>query len=784
MNNSVYKKTSFSCAAKWLATVAILVLVAITAGVSASAKGVVYPMPLSMSGVDMIAPTILQQPESVAVADGEMVTVSLKADDDSNITYRWYEKLVGESAFRASNVRGMSYSCIMDAKHSGMKLYCVVTDEYGNSTKSAVATVSCITHHNSKLTLATADEGKVASAKVEITAKSPKYTWYAKAPGGKFKKQSCTTSAYQLKMTKANSGTVVYCVVTDAYGNTYKSQKITLKIAVYAKFTTQPKSAFVADGKKITVSIKAQGDKLKVKWYLKESDSSTYRKISCTEKSYTFKMNSDRSGRMMYCIITDMYGNQVKSNTVVLSRLDITSQPESISVEYGKTAKASVEAYGDGLKYQWYVKSPDSDKYVKSSVTKRTYSSTVKKYNSGTRVYCVVTDKYGNSIKSDRAIISLKDTLKITTQPKSTYAHIGNEIKAKVKAESVGNIKYRWYEKAPGSTSYTKTTCTKSTYTATMSEAFAGTKVYCVVRDEFGDKIKTKTVTLKTAQNITMTVNTSDAIVLDGGRAKVVVDAVGTGTLSYQWYYRDPMQMDFKLSKQTGNTYSCKMDAFNDGRQVYCTVSDKYGAKLNSKTVTLQIAADLVWPGADATKTYKVGGGFYWYQKSNAVSPTNIQWYVLLPGETKYIPVEENDGEKIIIEKLGTTGIEVETKEESNGSKIYCEVTDKFGRTVKSYVLTIKVATLKITKQPESQKVSYGYYMNVKVEAEGTGELTYKWYMKCSFTGNVWSHVVQQKTNVFSIKKDSQLGQNIWVYCEITDSYGNKVKTNEVRVYS
>ena len=56
------------------------------------------------------------------------------------------------------------------------------------------------------------------------------------------------------------------------------------------------------------------------------------------------------------------------------SNLEIATQPKDVTIASGETAKVTVKALGEDLKYQWYVKSPTSGKFSKSSVTKASYS--------------------------------------------------------------------------------------------------------------------------------------------------------------------------------------------------------------------------------------------------------------------------------------------------------------------------------------------------------------------------------------------------------------------------
>jgi hypothetical protein len=119
-----------------------------------------------------------------------------------------------------------------------------------------------------------------------------------------------------------------------------------------------------------------------------------------------------RSGRQIYCVVTDKYGNTVKSKTVTLTIapavLTITAQPKDTVVpKAGDTATVPLKATGDGLTYQWYYKNPNMSKFSKSSITKDTYVAEMLDYRSGRQIYCVITDKYGNTVKSETVTLTI-----------------------------------------------------------------------------------------------------------------------------------------------------------------------------------------------------------------------------------------------------------------------------------------------------------------------------------------------------------------------------------------
>ena len=165
----------------------------------------------------------------------------------------------------------------------------------------------------------------------------------------------------------------------------------------------------------------------------------------------------------------------------------------------GKTdTSASIKASGDGLKYQWYIKNPGKDSFSKSSVTGTTYSCKVTKDISGREVYCKITDEYGNSVKTKTVTIKLSAGPKITTQPKGKAVGDGETANITIKASGSG-LKYTWYIKDPGKSSFSKSSITTSTYSCTMTKAKSGRQIYCVVSDSSGKKVTSNTVTLSAA---------------------------------------------------------------------------------------------------------------------------------------------------------------------------------------------------------------------------------------------------------------------------------------------
>ena len=209
-------------------------------------------------------------------------------------------------------------------------------------------------------------------------------------------------------------------------------------------------------------------------------------------------MNEDRDGRKMYCVVKDKYGQKVTSKTVTLSlkeTAEITTQPKSATVSAGETAKFTVKATGDGLKYQWQYKNADSSTWNDSTSGKTaTYSFTMKESFDGRSIRCQVKDAYGNTVTSKAVSLKLP-VVQITTQPKSQTKDEGETAKFTVKATGDG-LKYQWYYRNAGSSTWNKASSTSTTYSTTAKASRDGREIRCLVKDKYGNEKYTKTVKL------------------------------------------------------------------------------------------------------------------------------------------------------------------------------------------------------------------------------------------------------------------------------------------------
>ena len=75
---------------------------------------------------------ILTQPQDVQVEIGKRFNITVVAQGEG-LTYQWYYKNNYGTAFAVSSFTGKSYSMTMANYCDRRQIYCVITDQYGNT---------------------------------------------------------------------------------------------------------------------------------------------------------------------------------------------------------------------------------------------------------------------------------------------------------------------------------------------------------------------------------------------------------------------------------------------------------------------------------------------------------------------------------------------------------------------------------------------------------------------------------------------------------------------------
>ena len=382
--------------------------------------------------------------------------------------------------------------------------------------------------------------------------------------------------------------------------DTYSDDELTIASVSYGEevplsIITQPVDAYADNlGDTVEVAVEASGKDLTYQWFYKNASATKFLESSQKTDTYTVAVTGKVKNRLVYCKITDAYGNSVDTNTVgiyVNEPFEITKQPADAYVdELGETATISVTATGFGLTYQWYYKNASKKSFLASTNTTPTYSVTVNERSLNRQVYCEVRDINGEIIESDIVGIYLNEPFEITKQPADAYVdELGETATISVAATGSG-LTYQWFYKNEGATKFLKSTNTTPTYSVTVNERSKNRQVYCKITDVHGDTIDSEVAKIYVSEPFEIVEQPQNVTVgALGDRAEVSVAATGIG-LTYQWYYKNAGAARFLESTNTTPTYSVTVNERVRNRQVYCKITDANGQELTTDTVKISVS--------------------------------------------------------------------------------------------------------------------------------------------------------------------------------------------------
>ena len=207
---------------------------------------------------------------------------------------------------------------------------------------------------------------------------------------------------------------------------------------------------------------------------------------------------------------------------------------------------------------------------------------------------CLITDANGNELWSDvaTATIQAAPPIVITAQPQDQEVQENKVATFTVEATGDG-LTYLWYYSDNGGTSFKATSITTPTYSVKITAVRDGRQMKCLIRDANGNELwsDVATATIQATPPIVITAQPQDQEVEENKVATFTVEATGNG-LTYLWYYSNNGGASFAATKITTPTYSLKITAERDGRQMKCLIRDANGNELWSEVATATIKAN------------------------------------------------------------------------------------------------------------------------------------------------------------------------------------------------
>lgn len=581
---------------------------------------------------------IVQQPTDCAVAQGECASTTLVAEGEG-LRYQWYLANADMNDYGKSSLTGPEYYVTMKGEIHNRKIYCVVTDKYGNSVQSDTVTLTMSVENEDFAFLMhpyaeTVKAGEQSRAELMAEGENLRYQWYfANVDMNYFAKSSLTGSEYHVTMKGKIHNRRVYCLVTDRYGRTFRSEEAVLTMDVPegdpVQILQQPTVVSAYNGTKVQTGVLAQGEDLKYQWYLSNVGMIGFGKSSLTGPNYYVTMKDHIHNRQIYCVITDAYGRSVRTETVTLNKQDSGNSHVHDFFEDEVFASCMSDAYNSYFCEcgEYYILTkPNTKRPHEFSEYMDNWDATC--YQNGTETaYCgcgatrtrEIPDSkldhtfwayHGNDDATCTAngtetakceYCDATDTHEIPGSKLShSFTQYHSDNNATCEADGTETAKCDNCDAAdvrnvPGtklSHSFTlyhsdnNATCkADGTETAkcdncdaTDTRTMPGTKLPHIY--DSGSCVGCG----DTPVGVKITSQPKNTTVVAGLSGKVTITATGDG-LTYEWYYKDVGSDSFVKATATGNSYTITMIDSADGRQAYCIVRDKYGNSVQSNTV-------------------------------------------------------------------------------------------------------------------------------------------------------------------------------------------------------
>ena len=468
--------------------------------------------------------------------------------------------------------------------------------------------------------------------------------------------------------------------------------------------------------------------------------------------------------------VVRVYAGDGDSSQSESTPLSITSQPQNVTVDAGETATFRVEATGTGLQYQWYYRKAD----MSSGAVWNGHTTAVTSANANStwnlmKVWCVVTDESGASVKSESSVVSLRRQLTFLNQPEDVTVKAGQAAYFRVAAQGTGKVRYQWYYKKSGAQSWSlwKGHTTATTF-ASANSTWNLMQVYCKVSDESGASVDSEISVVRIEQPLTVLTQPQSISVRTGDRAEFSVSAKGTGAVSYQWYVRKVgSSEDVAWAGHTDATTSATVNSTWNRMKVWCVIRDDSGASVKSDVAEVTLIQPLVILTQPESITAKTGDAAYFRVSAQGTGKVGYQWYYKKYGADDWT-----------LWKGHTTAV---TFASANGSwnlmQVYCQLTDQAGASVDSDCVTVKIdQPLTIVTHPASKSVTGGRMAEFKVKAQGMGEYRYQWYSRASADAP-WKKMEGQTSSGISFKAEEKM-TGMSVRCEISDESGTTVQSD------
>lgn len=741
--------------------------------------------------MDTTTAQITGHPTAVTVDSGNTAYFSVTTRGVIK-SYQWqYRKVYKWFDTALSGYNTDTLKVTASGARNGYDYRCVITFDNGKvlcsePAKLTVNTIINITNHPKNQTIALGCKAQFTAA---ATGENVKYQWQYCRPGSEkwidTSMEGATKATVLVETTAARNGYQYRCEITDVAGNVTYTNGATLTVLT-VKNHPGAVSANVGEIAQFTVTPNVSTG-FTYRWQY-STDGTNWSNTTLTgynTATLSVEATKVRNGYLYRCVLVDSRGNQITSNSAMLTvkgasvapepeipadPAKITTEPKSATAIIDGNAKFTIKATGvASYKWQYSKNGTVWNDTTMTGYNTATLTVTATNARNGYLYRCLVTGKDGVRIESGAATLTV---VKITEQPKAVTATEDTTASFSLKLSATTGVKYEWqYSKDAGAT-WTGTTMTGyNTATLTVAAAMSrnGYRYRCVVKDTSGNQLASDAALLTVEEPVVLnpaviTLQPKSSTAILDGDARFIVKA--TGAVAYKWYY-SKNGTDWVATSMEGyntNTLTVGASASRNGYQYRCTVTGEDGIKVDSKAATLTVAQITDDP---VNKSGFIECNVKFTVKLSDTSGIRYEW--------QYRKSETGTWTGTTMTGYNTKTLTAAVTVARNGYQYRCKITDAFGNTIESGAATL--TAVKITKHPVSQDVVQNGTALFTVAVTEGATVSYEWQYRKGETGT-WTGTTMTGYNTSSLKVTATAARAGYQYrCMMTDGGGNKIYT-------
>ncbi len=576
-----------------------------------------------------------------------------------------------------------------------------VTETIGTITIEPAPTAPSFTTHPSSQTI---NEGASVTFTAAVTGNpTPTLEW--KKDGVAISGETGTSLVIN-SVTPSSAGS--YTVTATNSAGSVTSNAAVLTVSAAPAITAHPQSATVNEGANHTFSVTATGaTPLTYQWKLNGSNISGATSATLQLQGVTPQMAGN------YTVDVTNSVSTATSNVATLTVVEIpeiTADPTGGTVTAGGSITLSATATGTTpLTYQWSRNG--------TAITGATSSSLVLDPvaigDAGD--YSVVVSNAAGSDTSATATVVVQYAPVISQQPANEVVGINGTATFSVAATAVPTVSgYQWFMVPTSGGSGTPLTGQTSA-TLTLSNVLTsanGTGYYVEVTNSIGTTTST-TANLTVTEGGVVSTDPESLTVLEGESATFSIQFAGNPTPTIQWF-----KDDVAINGATEASYTIEATSREDSGSYTAVVTNQHGSDTSAPAaLDVQFAVELYEDLVDQTAV--VGSTVILAPEGDANPPPTFQWYMIAPGETEAVLIEDATEGELVLENVQLS---------HSGTRFYLIADNGIGEPVQTSTVTLTVQLPpEITLQPVGATLDQGQSHTFTIEVTGDPTPTIQW---------------------------------------------------------